>query len=74
MSLLFNFTSFIFFMLLYDAVTCVQFNPIDDNYFMSGSIDGKIRIWAVSDCHVVDWADVRDIVTAVCYRPDGQVC
>ncbi|MBA0678550.1 hypothetical protein Goari_019890 [Gossypium aridum] len=57
---------------LYDAVTCVQFNPVDDNYFISGSIDGKVRIWAISSCQVVDWSDVRDIVTAVCYRPDGQ--
>ncbi|XP_022738205.1 WD repeat-containing protein 44 [Durio zibethinus] len=53
-------------------VTCVQFNPVDDNYFISGSIDGKVRIWSISGCQVVDWTDVRDIVTAVCYRPDGQ--
>lgn len=53
-------------------VTCAQFNPIDDNYFISGSIDGKVRIWAISGCQVVDWTDIREIVTAVCYRPDGQ--
>ncbi|KAK4845540.1 hypothetical protein QYF36_006280 [Acer negundo] len=53
-------------------VTCVQFNPVDDNYFISGSIDGKVRIWNIPGCQVVDWADIRDIVTAVCYRPDGQ--
>lgn len=46
---------------------------MDDNYFISGSIDGKVRIWAIPDCHVVDWIDIKDIVTAVCYRPDGQV-
>ncbi|KAJ6804190.1 WD repeat-containing protein YMR102C-like [Iris pallida] len=55
-----------------DYVTCVQFNPVDDNYFISGSLDGKVRIWGVSETHVVDWADVRDIVTAICYRPDGE--
>ncbi|KAL5071270.1 hypothetical protein RYX36_022157 [Vicia faba] len=53
-------------------VTCIQFNPVDDNYFISGSIDGKVRIWGIPDCHVVDWTDVKDIVTAVCYQPDGQ--
>ncbi|KAL5738638.1 hypothetical protein ACOSP7_031399 [Xanthoceras sorbifolium] len=53
-------------------VTSVQFNPVDDNYFISGSIDGKVRIWNIQGCQVVDWADIRDIVTAVCYRPDGQ--
>ncbi|CAI8598536.1 unnamed protein product [Vicia faba] len=53
-------------------VTCIQFNPVDEDYFISGSIDGKVRIWAIPDCQVVDWTDVLDIVTAVCYRPDGQ--
>ncbi|CAN6856297.1 unnamed protein product [Brassica oleracea] len=53
-------------------VTCVAFNPVDDNYFISGSIDGKVRIWHVSRCRVVDYTDVRDIVTAVCYRPDAK--
>ncbi|KAF2594535.1 hypothetical protein F2Q70_00045052 [Brassica cretica] len=53
-------------------VTCVAFNPVDDNYFISGSFDGKVRIWDVSHCRVVDYTDVRDIVTAVCYRPDAK--
>ncbi|KAJ4954672.1 hypothetical protein NE237_011455 [Protea cynaroides] len=53
-------------------VTCVQFNPLNDNYFISGSIDGKVRIWDIPGCLVVDWTDVREIVTAVCYRPDGK--
>ncbi|KAM1407542.1 hypothetical protein ACFX2F_002107 [Malus domestica] len=53
-------------------VTSVQFNPVDENYFISGSIDGKVRIWGISCCQVVDWSDIRDIVTVVCYYPDGQ--
>ncbi|XWS76852.1 hypothetical protein CRYUN_Cryun01aG0213400 [Craigia yunnanensis] len=53
-------------------VTCVQFNPVDDDYFISGSIDGKVRIWAIPGCQVVDWTEVADIVTAVCYRSDGK--
>ncbi|XP_059642939.1 uncharacterized protein LOC132284823 [Cornus florida] len=53
-------------------VTCIQFNPVDENYFISGSIDGKVRIWGVSERRVVDWADIRDIVTAICYRPNGE--
>ncbi|KAG2310491.1 hypothetical protein Bca52824_022048 [Brassica carinata] len=53
-------------------VTSVQFNPVNENYFMSGSVDGKVRIWNISGCNVVDWADLRDIISAVCYRPDGK--
>ncbi|XP_077241350.1 uncharacterized protein LOC143881899 [Tasmannia lanceolata] len=55
-------------------VTCIQFNPVNERYFISGSIDGKVRIWEISESRVVDWADVRDIITAICYRPDGQGC
>ncbi|CAN6288665.1 unnamed protein product [Urochloa humidicola] len=53
-------------------VTCVQFNPSNENRFISGSIDGKIRVWDIPRCSVVDWVDIRDIVTAICYRPDGK--
>ncbi|KAH9717716.1 WD REPEATS REGION domain-containing protein [Citrus sinensis] len=56
----------------HNYVTCVQFNPIDDNYFISGSIDGKVRIWGVCEKRVVDWADVRDVISAICYIPDGK--
>lgn len=63
----------LFFMFLCLSVTCIQFNPVDDNHFISGSIDGKVRIWEITGCQVVDWTDIKDIVTAVCYRPDGKV-
>ncbi|XP_022875310.1 WD repeat-containing protein 44-like [Olea europaea var. sylvestris] len=55
-----------------DYVTCVQFNPVNDDYFISGSIDGKVRIWTISGYQVINWTEIRDIVTAVSYRPDGQ--
>lgn len=55
-------------------MTSIQFNPVNDDYFISGSIDGKVRIWQISDCKVVDWTETTDIVTAVSYRPDGLVC
>ncbi|KAG0460431.1 hypothetical protein HPP92_020325 [Vanilla planifolia] len=55
-----------------DYVTCIQFNPIDDRYFISGSLDAKVRLWSVPDRQVVDWIDLHEMVTAVCYTPDGQ--
>lgn len=55
------------------AVTCAQFNPVDDRYFISGSLDDKVRIWCIPDHHVVDWSDLQEMVTAVCYAPDGKV-
>ena len=34
-------------MTIHVAVTCVQFNPMDEQYFISGSLDGKVRIWNI---------------------------
>ncbi|KAI4317125.1 hypothetical protein L6164_025027 [Bauhinia variegata] len=55
-----------------DYVTCIQFNPVDENYFISGSIDGKVRVWGTYEGRVVDWADARDVITAISYQPDGK--
>ncbi|WOL10038.1 hypothetical protein Cni_G18792 [Canna indica] len=53
-------------------VTCIQYNPINEKYFVSGSIDGKVRTWDILKCQVVDWVDIREIITAICYRPNGK--
>ncbi|KAL5649781.1 hypothetical protein ACJX0J_040590, partial [Zea mays] len=55
-----------------DYVTCVQFNPIDEKYFMSGSLDGKVRIWDVLDKRVTGWTYTRTIITALSYQSDGK--
>ncbi|CAM8980955.1 unnamed protein product [Rhodiola kirilowii] len=55
-----------------DYVTCIQFNPVDDRYFISGSLDAKVRIWNIPSRKVVDWTDLHEMVTAACYTPDGQ--
>ncbi|KAG7599863.1 WD40 repeat [Arabidopsis suecica] len=53
-------------------VTCVEFNPVNKNNFLSGSIDGKARIWGLSEERVVAWTDVRDSISAICYQPNGN--
>lgn len=55
------------------AVTCIQFNPLDDNYFISGSLDAKIRLWNIPVRQVVDWTDLHEMVTASSFTPDGLV-
>ncbi|KAL4296892.1 hypothetical protein GQ457_12G009660 [Hibiscus cannabinus] len=55
-----------------DYVTCIHFNPVDDDHFISGSLDEKVRIWNVTQRKVVDWTDLNEMVTAACYTPDGQ--
>ncbi|XP_010238654.3 uncharacterized protein LOC100842788 isoform X2 [Brachypodium distachyon] len=55
-----------------DYVTTIQFNPVDDRYFISGSLDAKVRLWSIPNRQVVDWTDVNEMVTAASYSPDGQ--
>ncbi|PWZ28628.1 WD repeat-containing protein 44 [Zea mays] len=55
-----------------DYVTCIQFNPVDDRYFISGSLDEKVRIWSIPKREIVDWVDLHEMVTAACYTPDGK--
>ena len=47
---------------------------MDDTYFISGSLDEKVRIWSIPKREIVDWHDLHEMVTAACYTPDGQVC
>ncbi|KAE8689774.1 hypothetical protein F3Y22_tig00110931pilonHSYRG00070 [Hibiscus syriacus] len=53
-------------------VTFIYFNPVEDDHFISGSLDAKVRIWNVSERIFVDWTDINEMVTAACYTPDGQ--
>lgn len=52
---------------------CLDFNPVDDKYFISGSLDNKIRIWNIPEHRVIDWTDMREMVTACTYTGDGSV-
>ncbi|BBN17797.1 hypothetical protein Mp_7g16950 [Marchantia polymorpha subsp. ruderalis] len=55
-----------------DYVTCIDFSPTDARYFMSGSLDDKVRMWNIHDNQVVDWSDVREMVTAASFSADGK--
>ncbi|MED6180352.1 hypothetical protein PIB30_009420 [Stylosanthes scabra] len=49
-----------------------QFHPIDEDYYISGCLDAKVRIWNIPARQVVDWADISEMVTAITYTPDGH--
>jgi len=55
-----------------DFVTAIDFNPVNDKYFVSGSLDGKLRLWNIPDHRVVDWVDIGEMVTAACFQSDGR--
>lgn len=54
-----------------DFVTAIDFNPVNDKYFLSGSLDGKLRFWNIPDHRVADWVDIGEMVTAACFTSDG---
>jgi WD repeat-containing protein 44 len=39
-----------------DFVTAIDFHPLEDKVFLSGSIDGKVRLWHIPEQRVVDWS------------------
>jgi WD40 repeat protein len=55
-----------------DFVTSIQFNPLNDKTFISGSLDGKLRMWNIPDLKVVDWIDIGEMVTSCAFSPDGE--
>ncbi|KAI9316823.1 WD40-repeat-containing domain protein [Dichotomocladium elegans] len=57
------------------SVTSVAFHPVDDRIFLSGSLDGKVRIWSVPDRSCVACSALPDdgIVTAVGFAKDGKL-
>eukprot|EP00775_Hariotina_reticulata_P008700 gene8700-8881_t len=56
-----------------DIVTGVQFHPVDAQRFVSGCIDGKIRVWSITDSSVLAHIQVhQDMVSAVSWSLTGS--
>lgn len=57
-----------------DFVPSIQFHPMDDRFFLAGSLDCKLRLWSIPDKSVAYSASVSDMITAVAFSPDGKTC
>ena len=57
-----------------DFVTAIAFLPKDDKYFLSGSLDGKLRLWHVPDKKVMLWNEVEGgrLITALTVVKNGR--
>ncbi|XP_004614522.2 WD repeat-containing protein 44 isoform X2 [Sorex araneus] len=58
-----------------DFVTAVAFHPRDDRYFLSGSLDGKLRLWNIPDKKVALWNEVdgqTKLITAANFCQNGK--
>lgn len=57
-----------------DFVASIKFHPVDDRFFLAGSLDHKLRLWSIPDSAVAYEARVPDIITAVAFTPSGKQC
>lgn len=57
-----------------DFVPSIQFHPMDDRFFLAGSLDSKLRLWSIPDKSVAYSASVPDMITAVTFSPNGKTC
>ncbi|XP_017878096.1 WD repeat-containing protein 44 [Ceratina calcarata] len=58
-----------------DFVTAIAFHPRDDRYFISGSLDGKLRLWNIPDKKVAVWTEVdgqTKLITAANFCQNGK--
>lgn len=46
----------------------------DDRYFLSGSLDGKLRLWHIPDKKVALWNEVEQVkfITAIAFVKNGR--
>lgn len=55
-----------------DIVTCVDFHPMHDRFFVSGCFDRRIRVWdIIPEGTIKEWAQAPEPITAVTFGPDG---
>lgn len=59
-----------------DVVPAIAFHPLNDNYFLSGSLDGKLRLWYVPTKKVKLWNEVdknrNQLITAINFCEQGK--
>ncbi|XP_067118592.1 WD repeat-containing protein 44 isoform X3 [Centruroides vittatus] len=58
-----------------DFVTAIAFHPRDDRYFLSGSLDGKLRLWNIPDKKVALWNELdgqTKLITTVSFCQNGK--
>jgi WD40 repeat protein len=55
-----------------DFVTSVVFHPRDDRFFLSGSLDGKLRLWNISTKRVQASQEIPGLITACAFTHSGK--
>ena len=56
-----------------DFVTAVAFHPNDDRFFLSSSLDAKLRLWSIPDKRVHLYVEVHELLTTCAFTSDGKL-
>lgn len=48
-------------------------DPKDDRFFISGSLDCKLRLWNIVEKRVHSWTELPDLITSVVFTADGKL-
>lgn len=54
-------------------VSSIDFHPTDDRFFVTGGLDGKLRLWNIAARRVQSINDVPGVITAVAFSASGRV-
>lgn len=54
------------------VVTGISFCPGNEDFIATGSIDKITRIWSIKHKTVVDWVEIKDVISSVSYSLDGE--
>lgn len=56
-----------------DTVSSVRFHPFNDNYFASGTLDGRTRVWDIRNRKLLYWNEIpRESITALSFTRDAS--
>ena len=55
-----------------DAITCVNFHPYHDRYFLTGGFDQKVRIWSIPNGRVEGFSQAPANISAATFDPKGD--
>lgn len=56
-----------------DSVSSVRFHPIDQQFFITASIDGRIRVWSIPLKKILYWNEIYRVpITSIAFTRDGS--
>ncbi|EEB08286.1 WDR44 family WD repeat protein [Schizosaccharomyces japonicus yFS275] len=55
-----------------EIVMSVAFHPIDDRYFISGTLDSRLLLWSILDRKPIWQRACTDLISTVAFFPDGR--